>query len=50
MHLIFKTALIRAIIFAGLPAVVIFFGADFLADQSSLEPSNYDFAAEALSI
>lgn len=50
MSLIFKTALIRAVIFTGLPAVVIFFGADFFAAQSSLEPSNYDFAAEALSI
>lgn len=50
MSLIFKTALQRAVIFTGLPAVVIFFGADFFAAQSSLDPSNYDFAAEALSI
>ena len=50
MFLIFKTALIRAVIFVVLPAVVIFFGADFLAAQSSLNPSNYDFAAKALSI
>lgn len=50
MSLIFKTALIRAVIFTGLPAVVIFFGADFFAAQSSLELSNYDFAANALSI
>lgn len=50
MSLIFKTALIRAVIFTGLPAVVIFFGADFLAAQSSLEPSNYVFASDALSI
>lgn len=50
MSLIFKTGLIRAIIFTGLPAVVIFFGADFLAAQSSLNPANYDFATEALSI
>ena len=50
MSLIFKTALIRAVIFTGLPAIVIFFGADFLAAQSSLRPDSYDFAAEALSI
>lgn len=50
MSLIFKTALIRAAIFTGLPAVVIFSGADFLAAQSSLNPENYNFAAAALSI
>ena len=50
MALIFRTALIRAVIFTGLPAIVIFFGADFLAAQSSLNPTNYDFAAQALSI
>jgi len=48
--LIFKTALQRAVIFAVLPAIVIYFGADFLASQSSLNPDSYDFAAEALSI
>ena len=50
MLLIFKTALIRAVIFNGLPAVVIFFGADFLAAKSDLNPTNYDFVANALSI
>lgn len=50
MFLIFKNALIRAVIFTGLPAVVIFFGANFLATQSSLNPANYDFAANALRV
>jgi len=50
MFMLFKTALIRAVIFAVLPAVVIYFGADFLAAQSSLNPNSYDFAAEALSV
>ena len=50
MFLILKNALIRAVIFTGLPAVVIFFGADFFAAQSSLNPTNYDFTANALSI
>ncbi|MBQ6297052.1 MAG: hypothetical protein IJK81_05090 [Selenomonadaceae bacterium] len=50
LFLIFKTALIRAVIFAVLPAVVIFFGAEFLVTQSSLNPSDYAFAADALKI
>ena len=50
MFLIFKIALQRAVIFAVLPAVVIYFGADFLAAQSSLSPDSYTFAAQALSI
>ena len=50
MFLIFKTALICAVIFNGLPEVVIFLGADFLAAQSGLNPTNYDFVANALSI
>ena len=50
INFMLKTALIRAAIFTGLPAVVIFSGADFLAAQSSLNPENYNFAAEALSI
>lgn len=48
MFLIFKTAMKLAIIFAALPAVVIFFGADFLIIQSSLNPAEYNFAADAL--
>lgn len=48
MFLIFKNALIRAVIFAALPAVVIFFGAEFLVTQSSLNPADYSFAADAL--
>ena len=50
INFMLKTALIRAAIFTGLPAVVIFSGADFLAAQSSLNPENYNFAAKALSI
>lgn len=50
LFLIFKTALIRAVIFAVLPAVVIFFGAEFLVTQSSLNSSDYAFAADALKI
>ena len=48
LFLIFKTSLIRAVIFAILPAVVIFFGAEFLVTQSSLNPSDYAFAADAM--
>lgn len=50
MFLLFKTSLQRAVVFAVLPAVVIYFGADFLATKSSLNPDSYDFAAKALSI
>lgn len=49
MLLILKNSLQHAVIFAVLPAVVIYFGADFLAAQSSLNPDSYDFAADALS-
>ena len=48
LFLIFKTSLIRAVIFAILPAVVILFGAEFLVTQSSLNPADYAFAADAL--
>ncbi len=48
MFLIFKTALIRAVIFAAMPAVVIFFGSEFLVTQSSLNAADYAFAADAL--
>lgn len=49
MILIFKRAMQSAVIFAALPAAVIFFGADFLVTQSSLNPAEYNFAADALS-
>ena len=48
MFLIFKTGFQRAVMFAALPALVIFFGADFLVTKSSLNPANYAFAADAL--
>lgn len=48
MSLIFKNGFQRALMFATLPAVVIFFGAEFLVTQSSLNPSDYAFAADAL--
>lgn len=50
MFLIFKTSLQRAVIFAALPAVLIYFGANFFAAQSSLNPDSYNFAASALSV
>ncbi len=47
---IFKTSMQRAIIFAILPAIVIFFGANYLITLSSLNPTSYDFATDALKI
>ena len=47
MLLLLKHSLIQAVIMAVLPAIVIFFGADYFITNSSVDVSFYNFAVES---